>query len=417
MQLARLWQHFQREFLLRRLPHGLLGPAYLWPGGDMRIRLHRSIWWQNGKRLPRVLWLCAELLLWLRWVSWGAWQTSCRSVKHNCTHYAEQTGLSKWQQLFRVLCLALGWSIPPHELYRYRLVHRPERLLDYIYDHEIGAFHQWRNPQPEAARKDNACIQDKIALAERLQALGVPVVHTPQWVARHKPQPIAPLLTELGDCFCKTRSGNQGRGAFAARYEQGSLRGQTFEGLPLPNLAAIEEAWQKLLILDDALVQPLLNNHPALAPMSLTQEAITVRYISQQSRNSTIGCYSATLEVPAGKTERGQTRYVILPIDAKQALLQPFPDCLAQTPEQRQLIDNVWVLAPADHQVPFWSELVAASHLAHEQFPAIYAIAWDWVITPDGPILLEGNVGWGVSTPQILLGGLLVDPRIVTNHK
>lgn len=42
-----------------------------------------------------------------------------------------------------------------------------------------------------------------------------------------------------------------------------------------------------------------------------------------------------------------------------------------------------------------------------QQFSEIYAIAWDYVITSDGPCMLEGNSGWGATTPQVIYGGLL----------
>ncbi len=35
------------------------------------------------------------------------------------------------------------------------------------------------------------------------------------------------------------------------------------------------------------------------------------------------------------------------------------------------------------------------------------ALETDWVITPDGPRLLEGNTGWAMAIPQMLLGGFL----------
>jgi hypothetical protein len=51
--------------------------------------------------------------------------------------------------------------------------------------------------------------------------------------------------------------------------------------------------------------------------------------------------------------------------------------------------------------------LVIASERAHAVFPDVWAIAWDWVLTPEGPVLLEGNSGWGTTLPQRLEGGLL----------
>lgn len=66
-------------------------------------------------------------------------------------------------------------------------------------------------------------------------------------------------------------------------------------------------------------------------------------------------------------------------------------------------------LLPAGFVLPDWPALVASSHHAHARLPGVWAIAWDWVLTPDGPVLLEGNAGWGVSAPQLLNGGFLAD--------
>lgn len=58
-------------------------------------------------------------------------------------------------------------------------------------------------------------------------------------------------------------------------------------------------------------------------------------------------------------------------------------------------------------KVPFWEEIKQSALSAHQLLPELYAIAWDYVVTPDGPFMLEGNSGWGTTTPQVLYGGLL----------
>jgi len=62
---------------------------------------------------------------------------------------------------------------------------------------------------------------------------------------------------------------------------------------------------------------------------------------------------------------------------------------------------------PQPFDLPHWPALVWASHQAQTEFPDLWAIAWDWVITPSGPVLLEGNTGWGTTTSQIIQGGFL----------
>lgn len=404
-QLKRL----QRELWQRQLPHGLLGWRYLCPGNDSRIGLHRRLWWQAGERWPRGLWLLVQLWLWLRWVLWLGWRNSWRVVRRLGPEVQQRHNISMTQQLLRTLRLSIGWCIAPHDVYRFGLYLRPEAALDYVYDHESVAYHAWRSRSLGLRPDSLRCVQDKLALAEHLRSVGLPVVHTLQRIKSGSSTSLNQALGDRGRAFCKMNSGNQGRGAFAVWQGADGLTGQNFTGQALPDTAAVEAAWHHLLTLDDALIQPLLTNHPALADMVQSGfDAITVRFITEW-RAGVLRCLCATLEVPAGKTPQGHTRYGILPIVAETGLLQPFPSPNGQTQIQRQMTEQLLSRTPANRIVPHWSELSAASFEAHRQFPDVCAIAWDWVITPDGPLLLEGNIGWGAATPQLCLGGFIAN--------
>ncbi len=400
-------QRLKRELWQRQLPHGLLGWRYLFSGNDVRIGLHQRLWWHAGERWPRGLWLLVQLWLWLRWVLWLGWRNSWRVVRRLGPEVQQRHQISIARQFARTLRLSLGWCIAPFDVYRFGLYLRPQATLDYVFDHESSSYHAWRSRPLGLKRGSVHCIQDKLALAEHLRSVGVPVVHTLQHVKSGSSITLKQALGNHGRAFCKMNSGNQGRGAFAVWQSADGLVGESFTGQALPDTAAVEAAWRNLLTLDDALVQPLLTNHPALAGMVCEGfDAITVRFITEWHATG-LRCLCATLEVPAGKTTQGHTRYGILPIVAESGLLQPFPSRDGQTETQRQAMAQLLTLVPANNMVPHWSELSAASFEAQRQFPDVCAIAWDWVITPDGPLLLEGNIGWGAATPQLCLGGFI----------
>lgn len=44
--------------------------------------------------------------------------------------------------------------------------------------------------------------------------------------------------------------------------------------------------------------------------------------------------------------------------------------------------------------------------LLHKQFYELESIGWDIVITPNGPVILEGNDDWEIGGPQDTSGGL-----------
>ena len=103
MSPAKLARLPRREFWQRRRPHGLLGWRYDWPGGDQRIRQHRQLWWRNGARWPRLLWLLLQVWLWLRWVGWSAWPATWKTLRRLGPELAARDGLPLWRQTWRVL--------------------------------------------------------------------------------------------------------------------------------------------------------------------------------------------------------------------------------------------------------------------------------------------------------------------------
>lgn len=57
--------------------------------------------------------------------------------------------------------------------------------------------------------------------------------------------------------------------------------------------------------------------------------------------------------------------------------------------------------------LPHWQEVLALVKQAAESLPWCHAIGWDVAITPDGPVLVEGNGQWNPSLGQAFTGGLL----------
>jgi hypothetical protein len=410
------WSFIQREYLSRRLPHGLFGPGYLFARNSQQILQHRHLWWSTHSRIPRPLWLTLETLLWLRWILWYAIPACQRILKKSAYAVETEEGIPCNVQRRRILYLALYWSIPPSAYYQLRLYRRPQQALDYIYDSEAAAYHQWRSQQLCSNRSTTACrLQDKAQLTQFLTAQGIPMA--PILASVHnqneKNAPVTHYLVGQQKIFCKMNSGNQGRGAFAVWHTDDGVTGQAFTGKPLSTASAIQAAWNELLQLDQAIIQPYLQNHPLLKPLLSIDELITFRFISQwqQREKSTakdrLSYLSAVMEIPFKSTTESETRYAIVPIDATTgvtgSVLIPIacpPEIKAQLLEIEQATQNLVSL-------PDWQKLVVYSYQAHRHFPEIYAIAWDWALTPQGPVLLEGNVGWGTVIPQMIHGGFL----------
>ena len=48
--------------------------------------------------------------------------------------------------------------------------------------------------------------------------------------------------------------------------------------------------------------------------------------------------------------------------------------------------------------IPYLAESIELAKSAHRWMPYMYSIGWDVAITPNGPLLLEGNDDWGATT-------------------
>lgn len=409
---ARLYRFLWREAVRRPLPHGLVHWRYALPHLRGPLSRQRSIWWASLPALPRPLWLALETSLWLRWQVWGGPRSVWRAVRRLGPSVRDEEGLGLARQAWRTWTLSAAYCVPPFEAYRYRLYRAADRsrVGDLVYDHTTAAFHATRNSVPAGAKASLQVLADKERHTATLAGLGVPVAPILAVVRRGTDERLEAHVPAGGACFCKPRHGSRGHGAFAARWDDGTLVVETLDGR---RLGAGEAAahWARLLDDDDMLVQPLLRTHPALADLATDDDVVTVRYISERGlgpeRGETdVGCYCASVELPAGRVgDARRLAYVILEVEPSSGDIKELP--------REQQSGGTARTCEAVHarlgrrQVPGWDQVRHGSHVAHAQLPGIHAIAWDWALTTVGPRLLEGNAGWGVATPQMLKGGLL----------
>jgi len=406
---ARRVLHFLKQEVARQtIPHGMVHWRYFLPGQPRLVRTHRHFWRTGMSRIPGPLAWGLEFWLWLRWVSWGAWRATWHCVSRNGAIVASREGHSRTWQARRVLELSLAYCISPQDIYRFRLYRDPSRVWEYVYIHETGAFHRWRGRSRDERPASLTLLQNKQRLSERLQDLGLPVARTLTVVPRGAAMDLRPWLVRHHRLFCKPCHGARGEGAFRVEKIAGEnrLRIRTFAGEVIAE-SDVAEFMRRQTARDDYLIQPHLTNTAELACLTDSDEAITIRLITEQGAAG-IKHYCGFIEIPTeARTDAGnkQQLYVCLPIDLEAGILLPLDE------------DRIWhsvieitrsVQARAQGvAIPGWTELKNCALKAHGIFPDVHAIAWDFVITPDGPMLLEGNSGWGVRFLQVLYGGLL----------
>ena len=408
MSVKKLYDFADRYFLRRSLPHGMVCWRYLLPGPRPKVSIHRRLWLMNKpSRLPLALFFLLELTLWLRWILFAGWRATWRAVQLRGKTIQEQENISRSAQLLRVLSISLGYCLPPAEIYAFGL-YRPQARPDiwnYVFTHELPAFHLWRNAQLKGNQQSLSVLQDKQETARLLAARGIPTAPILSVVSHGAAFDPMVFLQSHARLFCKPRHGSGSRDAFVV--EMNSNHGQVsiftvINGIQA--LPATPEQLQKAMLHDDFLIGPFLNNHAAFIVLTSAVDVVTMRVITENNPGAGIICYSATIEIPNDSCAAGYS-HIILPINPESGRLHTFPD--QHLPEQFQARYDAVYQRMTDFVVPYWKNIVASALAAHQYFPGVYSIAWDYVATPEGPYLLEGNTGWGTRVPQMIHGGLL----------
>lgn len=396
-----------RYVLHRALPHGLVSWRYLHPDPPPLIRLHRQLWiLQKPPRMPLAAFFFIEFILWLRWICWAGLRASWRAALAWGKTVNEHENISTASQIIRVLSISLGWCIPPAEIYAFGFFRKPRTdILQYVFTHELPAFHIWRDEKLSGKSTSRSCLQDKHKTAKLLAGKGIRVVEAAAMISRGAPFDMSACLQKHDKLFCKPRHGSRSLDAFVIARKDGDDQSALFHARNgIKEAPATPQDLQNAMMKDDFLIEPFLENHPSFAALTSAADAVTLRVITENSPQSGMVCYCATVEIP-NDAENGVHFHIILPINLSSGKLERFPN--QHLPSRISLVYESLYERMNGFVIPFWEEIHTNALAAHSAFPDVYAIAWDYIVTAQGPYLLEGNTGWGTRTPQILQGGLI----------
>jgi Sugar-transfer associated ATP-grasp len=151
------------------------------------------------------------------------------------------------------------------------------------------------------------------------------------------------------------------------------------------------------------MVLPRLRNHAAIADMA-TESLITIRAVTCLNENLEPELTVAYLRVlaklePDWPTKKPISEYaaaVDLETGRLDAMTGDKPECLSQWYD-RHPVTGVEIVG---RQVPCWAEIVALAERAHRISSDRILVGWDIAVTPEGPVLLEGNSYPDVHYPQ-----------------
>jgi hypothetical protein len=351
----------------------------------------RSLWRESRLRA------IATTLIWPGLSLIFAWK---QTQKHG-TNVKTNTGLSLTRQFVDQICLANLRYVPPRAYYLYEFYRTENRrqAQQYIQDHEITALLEMANGDI-----DYNLFNDKLQFYLKCKQFALATIPILARFEKGEIKFIEDHRLPEEDLFAKPELGKCGQGALMYYYA-GSATYRSTSGRVMGDDDILEQ------IADCSketpyILQPRYKNHPEIARLS-PQALCTSRVITCRAPSGSVEVLACIFKMATGNncTDNFATGGIAIPVDIQTGTLgrgvtkEQFTKRIKRHPQTGQIF--------AGFQIPGWRDLISLCIKAHNAFGAYALIGWDVAITGDGPILVEGNLRWGVESMQIAHGGPL----------
>lgn len=333
------------------------------------------------------------------------WYLTCRAVKSGLNvlklwrfpkRYGQgvkkHCGVSHWRQFFSILWLVWRHQMLPAMYYRHRLYRMPlSRAPLYVTGSALAARIQYMMDAfgadlydlKDKRRFEAVCHREGLAVAGTLAVFDQGRV---QWSgAEHLPET---------DLFCKEAAAGKGAGADTWEYS-GQRQWRGMDGRLWDEKSLLEHI-AEVSLTNPLVLQTKLSNHPELAPLSPGGISSFRVLTSIDPETDEISVIAATLKMfKAGQvTDHWSRGGVACGVDIKTGVLRAASyrqisrawEDIHQHPDTGEQITG--------RQLSRWSEVMALTIRAHHYFRQYPSLGWDVALTPEGPVLLEGNVTW-----------------------
>ncbi len=274
--------------------------------------------------------------------------------------------------------------------FQFRLQYKGAQIEDYIFTSEWA---ETVTPIREWAKDDCAILNNKLLTAKHLSANGIPVAQQYGLVTedledilvqRENGQKIklTDLLKEKLQLFTKPHDGIQGKGAYLLSYVDSAYCKVNDEKVSYAEL--------KNILKPGYLVEDVIRNHPdidAIYPHSLN----TMRILTMRDLEGKLHYVSGfhRFGVGGAKVDNAHSGGVAVGLNADKGTWKKFAyadDCITCRTTHP---DSGFVFE--DKTIPFFEESVKLALKAHSTFERVQAVGWDVAITPNGPMITEGN--------------------------
>ena len=206
------------------------------------------------------------------------------------------------------------------------------------------------------------------------------------------------LQTGLPDRFVmKPAQGSLGRGVRAFHRQGEAFVDFAGEVCSAPDLYDIMRAdtW-----FDSFVIEETLANHPDIEDFTGCQRLQTLRMVTVCDADNRGRVVSAQLKMIAGVAvtdnfANGLSGNISSSVDLVRGVLLPARAMRPDEPGMYSLAEHPHTgRVFSDFTLPLWHEACALAETAAKHFLPIRTVGWDVALTPEGPVILEGNFWW-----------------------
>ena len=310
-------------------------------------------------------------------------------VKNGAT-VARRSNRPVFRQLIDHLRLYVGAGVLPPWYYIFELHDRPSaafaRNFIYRWESKGGIFRVFK----EGDRAPQSILSDKAAFAELCERHQVRTVPVLALASGGRIDRRAEDCEFNRDLFVKPNVGRGGKGAERWDYIGPGYRNPAGEEIGRDDLFA---RLAKRSLSEPIIVQPRIVNHSALQPLN-NGALSTVRILTCLDESGHPEVVGAAMRMAIDGNHVVDNLHasgIAAAVDVDSGTLGPASDLGADASfgwVDRHPATDAQILGT---QLPMWEDVKHFAIRAHGAFADRVIVGWDIAITPDGPMLVEGN--------------------------
>jgi hypothetical protein len=299
-------------------------------------------------------------------------------------------GLRRHRQWTDALRLAYRLGLSPTTYFLYRLWEPDARLRpnEFVQVEELGVL-EYRLGELAGSPE----LIDKVAFSTRCAAVGLP---TPELVAALHSRSVeewrlGPDSLPPADVFVKPIWGSQGAGGERWRHRAGrwERRGRSMTAAELVRHVR-STVWRRPMM-----IERCLSNHPELA--ALAPDALcSFRVMTWKDPGQPAEVLGVTLKLPAvgADVDNLHAGGLACAVDPHSGELGPGFTRRPSAPARDRLPGGGSPIS--GRRLTVHRAVIELAQRAHAETTSSWSVGWDVAMTPDGPVLIEGNAVWGV---------------------